>query len=152
MFCEKVNEKARDDFSNVIRKFFTEDFDEEETKTGKAKIFFSYYMSQIDTNHILKNCLNKNKIPDNLHLIGGSKVEIDFDFQVEEAEKIFREICPNEQFLPKPPEQEDIIFDDNTENNIQNVQTTENEILNTNNTDNKQKEIVFELYKSGINS
>ena len=128
MFCEKVNENSRDDFSNVIQQLFTKDFTDEETKTGKPKILLSYYMSQIDSNFLLENCLNKNKkISDNLQLVGGCKVELDFNSHVEEAEMIFKRICPYEQFLPKPPEQEDLIFDDSADNI---VETTVNESLN----------------------
>ena len=116
MFCEKVSEKPKNDFINIAQHLFNNSVQNAEVKTEKPNVLFSFFISQIDSNDVLENCRNRTKKqPDNLFLVGRCKVGLDFDHHVEEAEKMFRKICPTEEFLPKPPDQEDIIFDDNTE-------------------------------------
>ena len=39
------------------------------------------------------------------------------------AKEIFRRICPDDEFFPKPPDQEDIIFDDSNEEPNNNIET-----------------------------
>ena len=43
------------------------------------------------------------------------------------AKEIFKRICPNEEFLPKPPEQEDIIFDHGDETSEKNEKAKEDD-------------------------
>lgn len=116
LFCKSVKQTANLDFEECIQTYFadqatTADLRSENTK---PRILFSFYYSHVDSNHRIENFLKQsNNVPSNLHIVGASKVELDFDFHVALAEKIFRKICPSEEFLPRPPEQEDIIFDCN---------------------------------------
>ena len=76
----------------------------------------------------------KNDKPSNLYFVSGSKCQIDYDHNVKQvinlknkiqnliknfskARKIFNDICPGEEFMPKPPDPEDIIFDEKNEEN-----------------------------------
>ena len=126
------------DFEECIKNYFT-DQPEIDDKT-KPKILFSFYYSHLDSNNRLETGIkNESNIPPNLHIVGASKVELDFDFHVEQAERIFHNICPSEVFLPKPPAQEDIIFDNNE---AAPMNDTENEIfLNTNEVKIEQSDI-----------
>jgi len=80
-----------------------------------------------------------SNIPVNLHVVGGSKVELDFDFHVTQAEKVFHSICPSEVFLPKPPEQEDIIFDSNEITPVNEMES--DKVLDTNEVNIEKKEV-----------
>jgi Rab proteins geranylgeranyltransferase component A len=53
-------------------------------------------------------------MPSNYHLVSGSKVQLDFDWHVDEAKQLFDLITPNSDFLPRPPNVEDIIFEGET--------------------------------------
>ena len=113
LFCKSVRETAKLDFEECLHAYFSEQDDE-----MKPKILFSFYYSHVDSNQRVETELaDSTNVPSNLHVLGGSKVELDFDFHAAQAEKIFRKICPTEEFLPKPPAQEDIIFGDNESSN-----------------------------------
>ena len=79
----------------------------------KPKILFECFYSNLDSSHYLEqiNRENEPQIPSNLFMIGGSKLKLDFDDHVSEAERLFKIICPDGQFLPRPPDPEDIIYD-----------------------------------------
>ena len=112
LFCKSVKQTAKLDFDECIRTHFIDQNQPLDSNINKPRILFSLFYSHVDSNRRVEDIFKRNvNIPANLHIVGASKVELDFDFHVEQAEKIFRKICPSEEFLPKPPEQEDIIFD-----------------------------------------
>jgi RAB protein geranylgeranyltransferase component A len=49
---------------------------------------------------------------DNILVVSGPDEYIDYDHAVTEARQIFERMCPGEEFLPKAPNPEDIIYDD----------------------------------------
>ena len=55
------------------------------TTSEKPRILFSFYFSHVDSNHIIEHNLNKASIPANLHLVGGSREDLDFDYQVSQV-------------------------------------------------------------------
>ncbi len=140
-----MKKTAKLDFEECIRTYFTEK--PEITSKTKPKILFSFFYSHLDSNHQIDyNMKSSCKIPSNLHLVGASKVELDFDFHVEQAEKIFHHICPSEVFLPKPPAQEDIIFDNNegttvNETNLENILNTNEIKLEQSGVENNQDDL-----------
>lgn len=123
LFCDKVNQTAQQDFEGVINDLFTfelndgksDDAEEasknENEKIKKPSILFSHYYTHLNTNTLIERTTT-SKLPNNLLLVGGSRVQLDLDYHVEQAKLLFEKICPNEQFLPRPPDQEDIIFGD----------------------------------------
>ncbi len=138
LFCEKLNETPQQDFAECISLLFdnsvqveaAEKTNEEEeasddqaqevkkkpaeplkTADPRPRVLFSYNYSHLDSNSLLENNLEKTSVPANLSIVGGSRAEIDFDSHVSEAEMIFRSICPTDEFMPRPPDPEDIIFD-----------------------------------------
>ena len=54
-------------------------------------------------------CSNLSK---NLFLTCGPHFELDYDVTIERAKKIFEEMFPEEPFLPRAPDPEEIILDD----------------------------------------
>ncbi|XP_075241320.1 rab proteins geranylgeranyltransferase component A-like [Convolutriloba macropyga] len=47
---------------------------------------------------------------DNLFVTSGPDSDLEFDHCVEQAESIFRQICPSEEFLPRAPDPGDVII------------------------------------------
>ncbi|XP_025085807.1 rab proteins geranylgeranyltransferase component A 2-like isoform X2 [Pomacea canaliculata] len=77
----------------------------------KPRVLWSLFFKQVD----LSNITATEKVPENLFIVCGPGAEIDPDKHVAEARKIFKKICPDEEFLPKPPHPDDIIFVDDEE-------------------------------------
>jgi hypothetical protein len=50
------------------------------------------------------------EIPKNIHVCSDVTSDIDAALHVAEAKAIFAKICPNEEFLPKAPEPDEIIW------------------------------------------
>lgn len=89
-----------------------------ETESDKPNILFSYYFSHLNSENLVKE-MNKNASkPDNLHIVSGARVGIDFDHCVKEAKRIFNNICPDQEFMPKPPDPEDIIIVDSLDTKV----------------------------------
>ncbi|KAH9641553.1 hypothetical protein HF086_002240 [Spodoptera exigua] len=51
-------------------------------------------------------------VADCVHVCSGPDAGLDFDRAVEQAEQIFKKICPGEEFLPRAPDPEEIVFED----------------------------------------
>ncbi|XP_078325419.1 rab proteins geranylgeranyltransferase component A 2-like [Crassostrea virginica] len=71
-----------------------------------------YYQQKIN------NGGQSKSTPTNVTLVPGPGPEIDIDHSVTIARKIFEEIMPGEDFLPRPPNPEDIIFVDEEETQV----------------------------------
>lgn len=48
---------------------------------------------------------------ENLHLCSGPDLELDFDFAVNQAKNIFKSMYPDEDFLPRAPDPEEIVLE-----------------------------------------
>lgn len=51
------------------------------------------------------------QVSDNIHVAGGPGFHLDYEKQIEEAQEIFLKLYPDEEFLPRAPEPEEIIMD-----------------------------------------
>lgn len=83
MFCEKSNDLVKDDFQKVIQNLFS-DPSKEEDENKKPNILFSFYMTHFDSTDLIQN-LNIINNPLNFYVTSGFKVELDFDFHVEQV-------------------------------------------------------------------
>ena len=82
------------------------------TPSEKPRLLFECYFSHYDSKIRVDECFNNSmNLPANLFITTGANSKLDFDDHVNKAREIFKKICPDEEFLPKPPDQEDIIFD-----------------------------------------
>lgn len=137
LFCENLNaDKPEEDFKEFIDLFFEtkaneipeealsvdcvkieeKTGDKEQFKSEKPRILFECYFSHYDSKARLDECLDPDaNLPANLFITTGANPKIDFDDHVAQAREIFKKICPDQEFLPKPPDQEDIIFDHDEE-------------------------------------
>ncbi|GBP07021.1 Rab proteins geranylgeranyltransferase component A [Eumeta japonica] len=72
----------------------------------KPKCLWSLFYNVHDTSAPTSSIL------DNVHVCSGPDAQLDFDRAVEQAEQIFKKICPGEEFLPRAPDPEEIVFDE----------------------------------------
>ncbi|XP_014675743.1 PREDICTED: rab proteins geranylgeranyltransferase component A 2-like [Priapulus caudatus] len=83
--------------------------DRGETDDGKPKLLWSLFFNCQDTTDELavsEDC------PDNVVVCGGPDWTLDFEHSVQEAKDLFRRICPDEEFLPRAPDPDEIVFGD----------------------------------------
>ncbi|XP_067681874.1 rab proteins geranylgeranyltransferase component A 2-like [Haliotis asinina] len=80
----------------------------------KPCILWSLFFSQDDQSDVTPS----STTPSNVYLLPGPGTEIDMDDIVLHARKIWEKICPDEEFLPKPPNPEDIIYVDDAETRV----------------------------------
>nr|CAI5857110.1 unnamed protein product [Callosobruchus analis] len=121
---QKTNPK--EDFRHIISNLFT--LNEENFESEKPKVLWSCYFSLPDSNvsdvHL--------KIPDNVFFCTGPDIDLDYDFSVKKAKEIFSKIYPDEEFLPRAPDPEEIVIEGEDE--------TEDKHSGDRNTDNKETE------------
>ncbi|XP_062592919.1 rab proteins geranylgeranyltransferase component A 2-like [Saccostrea cucullata] len=88
-------------------------FQEDSSEDDKPRIIWSlYYQQKINTGD---QC---SGTPSNVRVVPGPGPEIDIDQAVNIARGIFEEAMPGEDFLPRPPNPEDIIFVDEEETQV----------------------------------
>lgn len=107
---QKVDAKA--DLQPFVDKLFkskTEAFEVESSERVKPEILFSCYFN---IPSCLKCSFNSVKLPAGVNLACGPAYELDFDYSIEEARKIFSKLYPTDVFLPRAPDPEEILMDD----------------------------------------
>ncbi|XP_076233779.1 rab escort protein [Calliopsis andreniformis] len=81
--------------------------DKEETAENlKPQVLWSLYLN-LPASDIKLN----ESAPSNLHLCSGPDLELDFDFAVNQAQSIFKTMYPDEEFLPRAPDPEEIVIE-----------------------------------------
>ncbi|XP_059622627.1 rab proteins geranylgeranyltransferase component A [Phlebotomus argentipes] len=73
---------------------------------GKPRILYSLYF----TIPQCFKCDNYEKLPAGVHLACGPYLELDYDTSINQGRELFRSIYPNEEFLPRCPEPEEIVI------------------------------------------
>ena len=86
-------------------------------------------------------------LPTNVHIVSDPDATVGYETCVKEAKDTFYKICPNEEFLPKIPDPEDIVYEtdiidenDNNENEEQEPEVTNNEICHFTNDECQERE------------
>lgn len=74
--------------------------------TDKPKCLWSVFYNVKDTSAPVASSF------DQVHVCSGPDAGLDFDRAVDQAEQIFKKICPGEKFLPRAPDPEEIVFED----------------------------------------
>lgn len=124
IICENVNGAVNDlnEYTNKILKKFQQSADNDE-KPKSPKILWSMTFN-IPT---CKKCDHASETPiTGLHLTCGPHFELDYDQSIGEASDLFKKIYPNDEFLPRAPDPEEIIIGD--DNETTNTQTIESNI------------------------
>ncbi|XP_049632430.1 rab proteins geranylgeranyltransferase component A 2 [Suncus etruscus] len=103
---------AKEDLEPVVKKLFTPcsetEMDQEEFT--KPKVLWALYFNMRDSSGISRSLYNG--LPPNVYVCSGPDCKLGSEHAVKQAEALFQEIFPGEEFFPPPPNPEDIIFDD----------------------------------------
>lgn len=95
---------------DALQPFVGQIFPEEKGEEGKAgenerpKILFELFF----TIPITKS---QYQVSSGIHSVGGPAFALDYDLYIEEAKEMFLKLYPEEEFLPRAPEPEEIIMD-----------------------------------------
>ncbi|BFZ14526.1 hypothetical protein BsWGS_17565 [Bradybaena similaris] len=103
-----TNGDAEKDFMEIRETLFSS----ETTDVNKPKLLWSIYFTLEDRSQLTTS---DSAVKNVLVASGGGDAGVDLDFCIQEAKCIFNTVCPDEEFLPKPPNPEDIIHVDDTE-------------------------------------
>ncbi|KAH0630971.1 hypothetical protein JD844_004401 [Phrynosoma platyrhinos] len=109
--CSSVK-TAKEDLEPAVEQLFTE-----ATETGskgagegqKPQILWSVYFNMRDSSDIART--SYDNLPSNVYVCSGPDSALGNDYAVKQAEAIFQEMFPKEEFCPPPPNPEDIIYD-----------------------------------------
>uniref|UniRef100_A0A8C6QWZ5 Rab proteins geranylgeranyltransferase component A n=1 Tax=Nannospalax galili TaxID=1026970 RepID=A0A8C6QWZ5_NANGA len=102
---------AREDLEPVVQKLFTPytETEAENEQIEKPRILWALYFNMRDSSDINRDCYND--LPSNVYVCSGPDCDLGNDNTVKQAETLFQQICPNEDFCPPPPNPEDIVLD-----------------------------------------
>ncbi|XP_050417118.2 rab proteins geranylgeranyltransferase component A [Patella vulgata] len=100
------------DFSPFVSQYLSTDGQtQNDEPSEKPSILWSGYFSQ----PVYTVNEKTTDVPSNIFILDGPSSDIHMDDPVSQAKEIFKHICPDEDFLPKPPHPDDIIYVDETE-------------------------------------
>lgn len=102
---------AREDLESVVNKLFTPyaetEIDKEELT--KPRVLWALYFNMRDSSGISRS--SYSGLPSNVYVCSGPDCGLGNEHAVKQAETLFQEIFPGEEFCPPPPNPEDIVFD-----------------------------------------
>ncbi|XP_045328749.1 rab proteins geranylgeranyltransferase component A 1 isoform X1 [Leopardus geoffroyi] len=102
---------AREDLEPVVQKLFTPytETEIENEEDEKPRLLWALYFNMRDSSDVSRN--SYNDLPSNIYVCSGPDCGLGNDNAVKQAETLFQQICPNEDFCPPPPNPEDIVID-----------------------------------------
>ncbi|KAF8795737.1 Rab proteins geranylgeranyltransferase component like protein [Argiope bruennichi] len=109
MICRSSNATAEEDLKSTVELLFSngnKDTSEDEQEE-KPNVLCSVYFNQWDTSTVNLN----EDLPSGFFLTSSPDLELDYEYAVKEAHDIFTAICPDEEFLPRAPDPEDILIE-----------------------------------------
>ncbi|KPJ15300.1 Rab proteins geranylgeranyltransferase component A [Papilio machaon] len=105
-FITKKVTDAETDLRPYADKIFDLSGGDQTEETDKPKCLWSLFYNVKDTSGAASSAAA------GVHVCSGPDAGLDFDRAVEQAEQIFKKICPGEEFLPRAPDPEEIVFED----------------------------------------
>ncbi|NXG45348.1 RAE1 geranylgeranyltransferase, partial [Psilopogon haemacephalus] len=105
-------ETAREDLEPVVQKLFNLNTEKEteNEESGKPRVLWAVYFNMRDSSGVEKD--SYSGLPSNVYVCSGPDAALGNDCAVQQAETIFREMFPAEDFCPPPPNPEDIIYEE----------------------------------------
>ncbi|XP_060548081.1 rab proteins geranylgeranyltransferase component A 1 isoform X2 [Pantherophis guttatus] len=102
---------AKEDLTHVVEQLFSvaETEGEDEGEGTKPQVLWSVYFNMRDSSSVDK--ASYDNLPSNMYVCSGPDGALGNDCAVKQAEAIFQEMFPSEEFCPPPPNPEDIIYD-----------------------------------------
>ncbi|XP_069723641.1 rab proteins geranylgeranyltransferase component A 1 [Phaenicophaeus curvirostris] len=109
--CPSTN-TAREDLEPAVRKLFNLNTEKEteNEELEKPKVLWAVYFNMRDSSGADKN--SYNGLPSNVYVCSGPDSALGNDCAVKQAETVFRDMFPTEEFCPPSPNPEDIIYDE----------------------------------------
>ncbi|NXE86901.1 RAE2 geranylgeranyltransferase, partial [Menura novaehollandiae] len=103
---------AREDLEPVVQKLFhlNSEKETENEELEKPRVLWAVYFNMRDSSGVEKN--SYDGLPSNVYVCSGPDSALGNDCAVKQAETIFQEMFPTEEFCPPPPNPEDIIYDE----------------------------------------
>ncbi|NXM33448.1 RAE2 geranylgeranyltransferase, partial [Oxyruncus cristatus] len=103
---------AREDLEPVVQKIFNVNAEKEteNEELEKPRVLWAVYFNMRDSSGVEKN--SYSDLPPNVYVCSGPDSALGNDCAVKQAETIFKEMFPTEEFCPPPPNPEDIIYDE----------------------------------------
>uniref|UniRef100_A0A8D2PUY3 RAE1/2 domain-containing protein n=1 Tax=Zosterops lateralis melanops TaxID=1220523 RepID=A0A8D2PUY3_ZOSLA len=103
---------AREDLEPVVQKLFNLNTEKEteNEELEKPRVLWAVYFNMRDSSGVEKS--SYAGLPPNVYVCSGPDSALGNDCAVKQAETIFREMFPTEEFCPAPPNPEDIIYDE----------------------------------------
>ncbi|MGH0161141.1 UNVERIFIED_CONTAM: hypothetical protein FKN15_040726 [Acipenser sinensis] len=103
---------AKEDLSLVVSRLFSEnvDADEKDADSGveKPSVLWALYFNMRDSSVAERSSYN---LPSNVYVCSGPDSTLGSDHSIKQAEIIFGQLFPDEEFCPPAPNPEDIIYD-----------------------------------------
>lgn len=102
---------AREDLEPVVKQLFTPYADPETDKEElrKPRLLWALYFNMRDSSGVGRS--SYTRLPSNVYVCAGPDAGLGSELAVKQAETLFQEIFPSEEFCPPPPHPEDIYFD-----------------------------------------
>ncbi|NXX49665.1 RAE1 geranylgeranyltransferase, partial [Tricholaema leucomelas] len=103
---------AREDLEPVVQKLFNLNTEKEteNEEAGKPRVLWAVYFNMRDSSGVEKD--SYSGLPSNVYVCSGPDSALGNDCAVKQAETIFREMFPAEDFCPPPPNPEDVIYEE----------------------------------------
>ncbi|XP_065545595.1 rab proteins geranylgeranyltransferase component A 2-like isoform X2 [Lathamus discolor] len=103
---------AREDLEPVVQKLFNLNAEKEteNEELEKPGVLWAVYFNMRDSSGVEKK--SYDGLPSNVYVCSGPDSALGNDCAVKQAETIFHEMFPTEEFCPPPPNPEDIIYDE----------------------------------------
>ncbi|XP_012877240.1 PREDICTED: rab proteins geranylgeranyltransferase component A 2 [Dipodomys ordii] len=102
---------AREDLEPVVKKLFSPFAEAEADEEGlkKPRLLWALYFNMRDSSGVSRSAYHG--LPSNVYVCSGPDCGLGNEHAVKQAETLFHEIFPSEEFCSPPPNPEDIIFD-----------------------------------------
>ncbi|XP_040298372.1 rab proteins geranylgeranyltransferase component A 1 [Bufo bufo] len=108
--CPSSKTTAREDLEPVVKKLFTLDSEEGlGSDQEKPQAMWVLYFNMRDSSGVERQ--SYTGLPANVYVCSGPDSCFGYDGAVQQAENIFRQMLPSEEFCPPAPNPEDIIYD-----------------------------------------
>ncbi|XP_077142597.1 rab proteins geranylgeranyltransferase component A 1 [Ranitomeya variabilis] len=108
--CASSKMTAREDLEPIVKKLFTLDSEEDRgSELKKPQVLWVLYFNMRDSSVIERQ--SYTGLPSNVYVCSGPDTSFGYDVSVQQAENIFRQMFPTEEFCPPAPNPEDIIYD-----------------------------------------
>ncbi|XP_066496067.1 rab proteins geranylgeranyltransferase component A 1 [Tiliqua scincoides] len=108
--CSSIR-TAKEDLEPVVGQLFSvvTETEGESAEVQKPRVLWAVYFNMRDSSGIDKT--SYDNLPSNVYVCSGPDGALGNDTAVKQAEMVFQEMFPSEEFCPPPPNPEDIIYD-----------------------------------------